>query len=150
LATAVVALRRRRAGLVRRAEPWVAEAAAQVTAGMAGRWRELERMTRETLDAVRADSTDAGAAEVSGVDGHDLAAMQADAAALRQHLEAGGGLGFGPGRPEPVRRARYLLDTARVDGAQCRTPVALTRLAAWAFVHDRLARLDRAWQPLRT
>ncbi|HSR26664.1 MAG TPA: AAA domain-containing protein, partial [Candidatus Eisenbacteria bacterium] len=52
LAEAVVALRRRRAGLSRRAETWVGEAAALVTSGMGGRWRELERMTRETLDDV--------------------------------------------------------------------------------------------------
>jgi hypothetical protein len=149
LTGAVVALRRRRAGVVRRPEAWVSEAAAQVTAGMAGRWRELERMTRETLDAVRSPATDAGAAEVAGLDGRDLATVRADATALWQHLEAGGSLGFGPVRPEPVRRARYLVDGARVDGAPCRSAAALARLAEWAFVHDRLDRLDRAWQPLR-
>src|SRR5215472_9760235 len=77
LAAAIVALRRRRAGLVRRAEGWVADAAAQVTAGMAGRWRELERMTRETLDGVRPYVPDASASQVTGVEGHDLASVQA-------------------------------------------------------------------------
>ncbi|TMC13222.1 MAG: hypothetical protein E6J41_01150 [Chloroflexi bacterium] len=149
LASAIVALRRRRAGLVRRAEGWVADAAGQVTAGMAGRWRELERMTRETLDAVRPFATDAGATEVTGVDGRDLATVQADATALRQHLEAGGSLGFGPIRPEPVKRARYLIEGTRVDGAPCRDGTTLARLAGWAYVHDRLNRLDRAWTPLR-
>jgi hypothetical protein len=149
LAAAIVALRRRRAGLVRRAEGWVADAAAQVTAGMAGRWRELERMTRETLDAVRPYATDAADAEVTGLDGRDLATVQADATGLRQHLQAGGSLGFGPLRPEPVKRARYLVDGARVDGAPCRDAATLARLAGWAYVHDRLARLDRAWTPLR-
>lgn len=149
LAAAVVALRRRRAGLVRRAEGWVAEAAGQVTAGMAGRWRELERMTRETLDAVRPYAADAAAAQVTGVEGRDLATVQADATALRQHLEAGGSLGFGPLRPEPVKRARYLIEGVRVDGATCRDAATLARLAGWAYVHDRLGRLDRAWSPLR-
>jgi REase_MTES_1575/AAA domain len=149
LAASIVALRRRRAGLVRRSEGWVAEAAAQVTAGMAGRWRELERMTRETLDAVRPYVTDAGDSQVTGVEGRDLAAVQADATALRQHLQAGGSLGFGPLRPEPVKRARYLVEGVRVDGAPCRDAIALARLAGWAYVHDRLDRLDRAWKPLR-
>jgi very-short-patch-repair endonuclease len=149
LAAAVVELRRRRVGLARRAEPWVPEAAAQVTAGMAGRWRELERTTRETLDAVRPYVQDASACQVTGVDGRDLAAVLADATALRQHLEAGGGLGIGPLRPEPVRRARYLVDGVRVDGAPCRDGTVLARLASWAYVHDRLARLDGAWASLR-
>jgi very-short-patch-repair endonuclease len=149
LAASIVALRRRRAGLVRRAEGWVADAAAQVTAGMGGRWRELERMTRETLDAVRPYAADAGDSQVTGVEGRDLATVQADATALRQHLQAGGSLGLGPLRPEPVKRARYLIEGARIDGAPCRDATALARLAGWAYVHDRLDRLDRAWKPLR-
>ncbi|HYW25308.1 MAG TPA: AAA domain-containing protein [Terriglobales bacterium] len=149
LAASIVALRRRRAGLVRRAEPWVADAAAQVTAGMAGRWRELERMTRETLDGVRPYVTDAADLQVSGLEGRDLATVQADATALRQHLQSGGSLGFGPLRSEPVKRARYLVDGVRVDGAVCRDATTLARLAGWAYVHDRLDRLDRAWKPLR-
>ncbi|HEY4025976.1 MAG TPA: AAA domain-containing protein, partial [Candidatus Dormibacteraeota bacterium] len=149
LAAAVVGLRRRRAELARRAEAWVGGAAGQVTAGMGGRWRELERMTRETLDAVRPYVQDAGASRVTGVDGRDLATVQADATALRDHLRQGGGLGVGPFRPDPVRRARYLVDGARVDGAPCRDVVTLGRLASWAYVQDRLARLDGAWAPLR-
>src|SRR5215472_138538 len=149
LTAAVVALRRRRAGLTRRAEPWVAEAAGQVTSGMAGRWRELERMTRETLDATRPYVADGGASQVTGVGARDPAAVLADANALREHLEAGGGLGVGPIRPEPVRRARYLVDAARVDGRPCRDAATLARLGAWAYVQDRLARLDGSWASLR-
>jgi very-short-patch-repair endonuclease len=149
VAAAVVELRRRRAGLARRAESWVADAATQVTAGMAGRWRELERMTRETLDAVRPYTADASARRVTGVDGHDLAAVQADATALSAHLRSGGSLGVGPIRPGPVKHARYLIDSVRVDGAPCRDATALVRVAAWAYVHDRLARLDGAWASLR-
>jgi REase_MTES_1575/AAA domain len=149
LAEAVVQLRRRRAGLSRRAEAWVADAAAQVTAGMGGRWRELERMTRETLDGVRPYVADADAGHVTGVDGRDLAALQADATALCEHLQRGGGLGLGPIRSEPVRRARYIVDGVRVDGAPCRNAAALARLIAWAYVHNRLGRLDGAWSPFR-
>jgi very-short-patch-repair endonuclease len=149
LAAAVVGLRRRRAELTRRAEPWVAAAAAQVAAGMGGRWRELERMTRETLDALRPYVQDVGASRVVGIEGRDLATVQADAIALRGHLQNGGGLGVGPFRPEPVKRARYLVEGARVDGAPCRDAAALGRLASWAYVHDRLGRLDGAWASLR-
>ncbi|HEY7199142.1 MAG TPA: AAA domain-containing protein [Candidatus Dormibacteraeota bacterium] len=149
LAAAVVELRRRRTGLTRRAESWVAGAAHQVTAGMGGRWRELERMTREALDAVRPYVHDADACQVAGVEGRDVAAVHADAAALREHLQRGGGLGVGPIRPEPVRRARYLVDQVRVNGAPCRDVAALARLMAWAYVHDRLARLDAMWAPYR-
>src|SRR5262249_44867329 len=82
VAASMAELRRRRAALGRRSEGWVAGAASQVTAGMAGRWRELERMTRETLDVVRPYVPDASASQVTGVEGHDLAAVQADATAL--------------------------------------------------------------------
>ena len=149
LAALLVELRRRRAALARRAESWVADAASQVTAGMAGRWRELERMTRETLDAVRPYVPEASASQVTGIEGRDLAALQADATALSEHLRNGGSLGVGPIRPGPVKRARYLVDSVRVDGAQCRDATALARVAAWAYVHDRLARLDGAWASLR-
>src|SRR5215472_1302058 len=149
LAASIVELRRRRAALSRRSESWVAGAASQVTAGMAGRWRELERMTRETLDVVRPYVPDASASQVTGVEGHDLAAVQADATALSAHLRSGGSLGLGPIRPGPVKRARYLVDSVRVDGAPCRDATALARVAAWAYVHDRLARLDGAWAALR-
>ena len=149
LAASVVELRRRRAGLARRGESWVADAASQVTAGMAGRWRELERMTRETLDAVRPYVPDASASQVTGLEGRDLATVQADATALSAHLRNGGALGVGPIRPGPVKRARYLVDSVRMDGAPCRDATALARMAAWAYVHDRLARLDGAWASLR-
>ncbi|HXM58860.1 MAG TPA: AAA domain-containing protein [Candidatus Dormibacteraeota bacterium] len=149
LAAAVTELRRRQAGLTRRAEPWGGAAAAAVTAGMAGRWRELERMTREALDAVRPYVQEADASQVTGVEGHDLAAVQADATALREHLQRGGGLGVGPIRAEPVRRAKYLVDRVRVNGSPCRDMATLGRLIGWAYVHDRLARLDAAWAPFR-
>src|SRR5215469_11646064 len=132
VADVVVQLRRQRAALARRNESWVSDAATQVTAGMAGRWRELERMTRETLDAVRPYVADVGASQVTGLDGRDLAAVQADATALSAHLQGGGGLGVGPIRPGPVKRARYLVDSVRVDGAPCRDATALARVAAWA------------------
>jgi REase_MTES_1575/AAA domain len=149
LAAAVVELRRRRAALSRRAEPWIGEAAAQVTAGMGGRWRELGRMTVEALDAVRPYVPDADASHVTGVEGLDLAAVQADAAALREHLQRGGGLGLGPIKPEPVRRARHVIEHVRVDGAPCRDLATLARLIAWTYIHNRLGRLDAAWSPFR-
>ena len=92
---------------------------------------------------------DADACQVAGVEGRDLASVQADATALREHLQRGGGLGVGPIRPEPARRARYLVDRVRVNGAPCRDFAKLARLIGWAYVHDRLARLDAAWAPYR-
>ena len=149
LAGAIVELRLRRAALARRAEGWVSDAAHQVAAGMAGRWRELERMTRETLDSVRPYVADVGSSQVTGLDGRDLAAVQADATALSAHLDAGGSLGVGPIRPAPVKRARYLVDGVRVDGEPCRDARTLARVASWAYVNGRLARLDAAWATLR-
>jgi very-short-patch-repair endonuclease len=149
LADAVAGLRQRRASLIRRSEPWVAAAAPQVVAGMAGRWRELDQMTRTTLDGIRQFVPLVGAIQVSGVEGHDLAGVRADAGRLREHLEQGGGLGVGPVRPEPVKRARYLIDRARIDGVPCRDAASLGRLAAWAYVHERLGWLDAVWAPIR-
>jgi len=48
-----------------------------------------------------------------------------------------------------VKRARHLVDGVRIDGAPCRDAMSLSRLAGWAYVHDRLGRLDAAWASLR-
>src|SRR5439155_23337982 len=38
----------------------------------------------------------------------------------------------------------------RVDGVACRDPATLARLAAWAYVHEQLDRLDMEWASSRT
>jgi hypothetical protein len=145
LAAAVVELRHRRLALVRRAEAWVATAADQVAAGLTGRWRALERTTADALVAVRTALPAAGGCRVTGAEGRSLPAVRADAEALLDHLRQGGRLGFGPLRPQPVRRARYLVDAVRVDGAPAADVAALSRLVAWAHVQDELDRLDAEW-----
>ena len=145
LAAAIGALRQQRMALARRPEGWVTAAADQVSAGLIGRWRELERATREILSAIQPFVPAASACQVSGVDGRDFAALRADATALIEHLQRGGGLGVGPLRAPAVKRARYLVDGVRVDGTPCRDAAVLTRLAGWAYVHEQLGRLDAEW-----
>jgi very-short-patch-repair endonuclease len=145
LAAAIGALRQQRMALARRPEGWVTVAADQVSAGLIGRWRELERTTREILSAIQPFVPAASACQVSGVDGRDFAAVRADATALIEHLQRGGGLGVGPLRAPAVKRARYLVDGVRVDGTPCRDAAVLSRLAGWAYVHEQLGRLDAEW-----
>jgi REase_MTES_1575/AAA domain len=148
LAAAIVELRRQRQALVRRGEPWVRAATDQVAGGVTGRWRVLERATDEALTAVRPLLAQA-ATQVTGVEGRSPAAVRADAEQLMEHLRSGGGLGRGPLRPAPVRRARYVVDGVRVDGQPCTDLAALSRLAAWAAIQDRLDRLDAEWASQR-
>jgi REase_MTES_1575/AAA domain len=150
LATAIVELRHQRLALVRRSESWVAAAAEQVAAGLTGRWRALERVTAETLAAIRPFLPAVAGCEVTGAVGRNLAAIQADSTLLMEHLQGGGGLGVGPIRPQPVRRARYLTDSVRVDGMPCRDAATLARLATWAYVQDQLHRLDGEWASHRS
>jgi hypothetical protein len=149
LAAAIVTLRRDRQALARRGEPWVAAAADQVAAGLAGRWRTLERTTADALTSIRPALPAVGGCRVTGLEGHNLAAVRADAEVLLTHLQEGGGLGVGPLRPAPVRRARHLVESVRVDGMPCRDAATLSRLVAWASVQDQLDRLDGEWAPHR-
>ena len=63
-----------------------------------------------------------------------------------EHVRQGGRLGRGPLRPPVVKQAWYLIQTVRIDGADCREAEVLERLVAWLDAHVQLDRLDMEWQ----
>jgi transcription elongation GreA/GreB family factor/very-short-patch-repair endonuclease len=131
-----------------RAEAWVASARGQVLHGSSARWRDLERFTSEVLQSVGPSLEAVGHAQVLGIEGRAPAVVLGDSRPLLEHLKQGHGWGVGPLRPAVVKRAQYVADQIRVDGAPCRDVNVLERLVAWLEVHARLDSLDAEWSAI--
>jgi very-short-patch-repair endonuclease len=133
--------------LRRHPEPWIGNAMALTLAGRRGVWEYLREITVEHLNAIESNNHETRNQTVVGIDGHDKRALRTVADGLLQHLEIGKGLGFGPIRPEPVKRAKYLLENVTVDGRRCDQPDVLRHLLSHIDTSIRLEELDRYWNP---
>src|SRR6202165_4850975 len=111
-------------------------------------WVELFATTNRHLSKIGDRGRWAADRTVTGLDGLDLANVLADASGLQQHLQNGGGLGIGPFKSAPVKRARYIIQSIRVDGIPCKTAPAVDNLRVWLAISCELQTLDRTWSHL--
>lgn len=139
-----------RAHLHGHTEPWVRTAVSQVLSARAGRWRELERTTRQTLQRVREALERAAVTLVEGLDGRDLSAVAADARALLDHLRRGGSLRTGMFASGIAKRTSYIAQDVRLDGYPCRDEAAVMRLIGWIDAQIALSGLDAEWREVTT
>ena len=144
LRQAMTALRRAADQVLHLSQPWVRPAVEDVLDALEQPWiarggtveRAIERMapTARVADEVR----------VTGLGGLDPRAVVGQATALRDHLVAGGGWGFGPFKPAAVKAAPWVARLG-VDGTPPRSVEQLDRLLA--FISFEVARDDllRGW-----
>ncbi|MCC6315452.1 MAG: AAA family ATPase, partial [Thermomicrobiales bacterium] len=148
LRTSLERLRADTIALAQHPQTWAGQAATAVVSGQDNVWRHLQNTTTEHLGAIDRSGWGATDRRVAGLTGRDRGAVRADAAGLLGHLESGKGLGFGPVRPAPVKRAWYLRTDVRVDGRPCDDIAALRALISWLDVENRLEALQRLWDSI--
>jgi very-short-patch-repair endonuclease len=127
------------------AEQWVQKCRSDIVERSSHVWQELLSASDRYLDELAPLSGWATDRKVSGIDGVDRARILSDVVCLLEHLDNGGGFGFGPFRRGPVKRARYILDTVRIDGAQCRSASAIAELRNWLIVVGAIECLRDTW-----
>jgi very-short-patch-repair endonuclease len=133
--------------------PWMPDAVRDVIGCNSQTWRELLRITTETISTVeagvaRADDTKLSVRLANGNVVSDLHELDArllcdDAHCLKQHLEHGGKLGFWILRPPVVKERQYLLHNVRINGQVCNSVEQLTYLVD--LLRVQLA-FDKAWE----
>src|SRR5207237_890342 len=109
--------------------PWLQAARDDVVARNALVWAELLTTTDYYLARVGDKGRWAADRSISGIDQVKPEVLLADVAALLEHLNKRGGLGFGPFKAAPVKRAQYIIRGVRVDGRLCRSVPVLEDLS---------------------
>jgi very-short-patch-repair endonuclease len=124
---------------------WVREAALHILTDQDRPWCELLHVTKEHLGVIGDRVRRVSDSQITGLGERTRSVVKAAASALLQHLEVGGGLGFGPFRPKVVKEGIYLIKRVRVDGQLCNKQGPLRNLLEWIEIADRLNVLRVHW-----
>ncbi len=99
---------------------WLKEATQDLLNENFSIWRELYRITQETITSVEPIVRVADDNEIEVLEKqYNNKTLFEDICKLEDHLEDGGGLGWGPFRPKLVKERKYVLKTVRVNGSIC-------------------------------
>lgn len=129
--------------LEREGRPWMSVALDDLLHRRAAPWTRLAGATDDLLMAL---SENWNPPEITGLGNRGVAEALADARELKLHIDTGGALGgFGPFRPEPVRKGGYLLDKARLGGAPCGTSETLGKLILALETRRRFDETQKLW-----
>ncbi len=121
---------------------WMRDALRDVLAGNSTLWRELSRVTRDTIASIEPLIQIADDTSIEFSTTIDIRTLYEDACKLKQHMENGGGLGWGPFRPKAVKEHLHAIKIVRVGGHPCSTIEHFSVLCD--ALHVRVA-CDKAW-----
>jgi len=127
--------------------PWVQKAAQELLAGQKNHWELLVEITEKHLTNIEDKIIQTDKTEITGIEGHSLQKIKADAQILLHHLKNGGKLGFWIFRPKTIRYQFYLTKTVTVNGQFCKNIDMLSKLINWIEVHENLKVVRNQWQP---
>ncbi|MBI4167657.1 MAG: DUF559 domain-containing protein [Candidatus Aenigmarchaeota archaeon] len=130
--------------IARHVESWTEKAALDVLADKDRPWRELLSLTVSHLSSVQDRARKIDECHVAGLEGKDRKTIENDVRLLLEHLTKGGRVGWGPFRPQIVKKNLYLKDIF-VDGKSCLTVEGLELFLEWADVIGRLEVLRKYW-----
>lgn len=100
---------------------WIVDALRDVLCGNSTLWRELARVTKDVITSVEplVEIADNNSIEIP--DTTNIRTLYEDARKLKEHIENGGKLGWGPFRPKIVKERLYVIKTVRIGGHPCST-----------------------------
>ena len=114
--------------------------------GRQARWQALLDQSRELLQKAEEIREKVGSASVSIPDGKDRKAARADAAAVMEHLQAGGKwTSFGVLTPRAVKSRTYLREGVTVDGQPAETPERLRVICDHLDLTFAFEGMELAW-----
>ena len=108
---------------------WMCDALRDITCGNPSMWRELNRVTRDTIGSIEPVVHVADETRIGFPNDVDIRTLLEDVCRLKEHMEKGGKLGWGPFRQKSVKERVYVLKTVRVNGHSCSSLEDLSALA---------------------
>jgi very-short-patch-repair endonuclease len=123
--------------------PWMRDVLDDVSGGNPFLWRELSRVTRDVIGSIESLASLADDTNLCFPDDTNIRALFEDVCKLKDHMESGGKLGWGPFRPKLVKQCIYILKTVRVNGRLCSNIEQLSILADALRVR---VECDKAWR----
>ncbi|HLB74387.1 MAG TPA: AAA domain-containing protein, partial [Sedimentisphaerales bacterium] len=100
-------------------QDWVFDAIRDVALGNCAIWRELIKVSEQTITDLRDIVEEADTTDISMPEDSNVKAVYEDALVIQTHLQNGGKLGWGPFRPEIVKPLKYIMKAIRVNGRKC-------------------------------
>ncbi len=125
---------------------WMPDGVRDIIGSNVSIWRERERATQTTIVAIEPLVSVADKTKIDLPDGANIRALLEDASKLKEHLENGGKLGWGPFRPRQVREHIFALKLVRVNGSSCFDREHLSVLANVLRVRIECEEVWRFWE----
>jgi len=124
---------------------WMKEALRDVLAGDPSIWQELYRVTQFAIESIellveRADNSTIELPETININ-----TLYEDARKLKEHMENGGKLGWGPFRPKAVKERLYVIKNVRLNGRPCSTVDDFSALCDALHVRIEVEKLWGFW-----
>ncbi len=121
---------------------WMNDALRDILGGNSALWHELLRVTSAVIASVEQLVAVADETSIEFPDTTDIRMLYDDARKLKEHMETGGKLGWGPFRSKPVKERLYVIKTVRIAGRSCSTVEHFSNLAD--ALHVRIE-CEKAW-----
>ena len=150
LADALREINERRKRLLRLGHEWIPSAVASALGGRQARWQALLDQSQELVRLAASLLEKLGSSSVSIPEDRDAKTVRGDAAAVIEHLNAGGrwsSLGFLT--PRAVKARTYLREHVTVDGQPADTPDRLQRVCNHLDLTFAFGDLGIAWSEHR-
>jgi len=114
-----------------------------VLSGNSALWRELANVTKDVITSVEplVEIADNNSAEFP--DTTNIKTLYEDARKLKEHMENGGKLGWGPFRPKTVKERLYVINSVRLNGRLCSTVDDFSVLCSTLYVQIEF---EKAWK----
>jgi very-short-patch-repair endonuclease len=136
----------RRKRLLRLGDDWVPRAVTSALEGRQARWQALLDQSRELFQKADEILEKLGSASVSIPEEKDRKVARADAAAVMEHLRAGGKwTSFGVLTPKAVKDRTYLREAVTVDGQSAATPDTLQVVCDYLDLTFAFEGMELAW-----
>jgi very-short-patch-repair endonuclease len=124
------------------AHGWVAEAVRDITVGNTSVWHELHRVTHDAITSMEPLVHVADDTSIEFLKETNIRTLLDAVCKLKEHMQNGGKLGWGPFRPKQVRDCVHVIDAVRVNGRSCLSLEHLSMLADALRVH---VECEKAW-----
>lgn len=137
------------------AHAWMHDALRDILGGQASLWHELFHVTGDAISSIETLVAVADNTSIDFPDAANIRTLHENACKLKQHMENGRKLGWGPFRPKEVKEWLYVIKNVRIDGHSCSTVEHFSILAdalrvqiecekAWGFW---IGRFDKTQGP---
>lgn len=147
LADAIDNLLTSHASIVNLQKGWIEKCTQDILSSRDGALHSLFDFSCKHLNGLHAKASAADEHQIVFQKEFDRVTAIADLKELIAHLQAGNGFGIPLFRPAPVRKAWYIIKSAKVDGVPCRSVDILSILLGSLETDEALSRVWAEWRP---